>query len=94
MFAGEGGVGEHRVFRRDPTAGDILFLHPTRDGFLDHGGADDFRVSEGNQNRALGVRGDGFFDGDRADLARLAVVVSAHRGTLRDGRGGGKDGVL
>jgi hypothetical protein len=42
----------------------------------------------------MGVRGDGFFDGDRADLARLAVVVSAHWETLRDEKGSGKIGVF
>lgn len=79
LFAGEGGVREHRVFGRDPSAGFVLFFHPTRHALFDGGGADDLGVAEGNEDGALGVGGDAFFEGDGTDFVGLAVVVTAHK---------------
>ena len=86
LFAGEGRVGEHGVFGRDPAAGFVLFFHPTRHGLFDRGGADDLGIAEGNEDRALGVRGDAFFQGDGSDLVGLAVVVTAHKGGESEGK--------
>jgi len=87
LFAGEGRVGEHGVFGRDPAAGFVLLLHPTRHALFDRGGADDLGVAEGNEDGALGVGGDAFFEGDGSDFLGLAVVVTAHKGGECEGMG-------
>lgn len=86
LFAGEGRIGEHGVFGRDPAAGFVLLLHPTRHALLDRCGADDLCIAEGNQHGALGVGGDAFFQGDGSDFVCLAVVVTAHKGDESDGK--------
>jgi hypothetical protein len=56
-----------------------LFFHPTRHALFDRGGADDLGIAEGNQDGALGVWGDAFFEGDGSDFVGLAVVVTAYK---------------
>ena len=73
-FALQGGVGEHRILRRDPAAGDALFLHPARDVFLDGHAADDARVAPFDERRAGGVGRDVVLKADGAKLVGLPAV--------------------
>jgi hypothetical protein len=41
----ECGIREHAVFGSDPTAEDVLFFHPARDGIFDCDGADDAGIA-------------------------------------------------
>src|SRR5207249_11069933 len=81
LFALLGGVGEHGIFRGDPATGEVLFLHPSRDGLLHCDAADDARVAPFNQGRTGGVRGDLILKSDRAQLAR-APAIGADRGRV------------
>ena len=97
LFALQGGVGEHRVFGRDPAPGDALLLHPARHGFLDRHAADHARVAPFDQRRAGGVRRDVVLETHGAQLSRPnghrragAEVTGADSGcaiNARDGRG-------
>jgi hypothetical protein len=75
-FSLEGGVGEHGVFGGDPAAGDALFLHPARHGFIDAGGADDLSIAPLDEGRACGVRGDMVLEPDGAEFVGLAMIGS------------------
>jgi hypothetical protein len=76
-FAVERRVGQHRVLGGDPAAGDLLFLHPARDVFLDRDGADDLRCVRNWRGpiRRRGARCR--LEGDGAKLVGTAAVVTA-----------------
>jgi hypothetical protein len=79
----QSGVGEHRILGRDPSAGDLLILHPAGNGFLDGHAADHAGVAPFDQGRAGGVRGDVVLETDRTQLPRL-TAIGAGRGKFRN----------
>ncbi len=67
-LSGQRRIGQHRIFGRQPAAGDALIFHPARDGFLDHHAAEHPRVSHRHQDRSARVRRDAEFEIYRAQL--------------------------
>ena len=78
-FAIERRVGEHRIFRREPAAGNALLFHPRRDVGLNRRGANDAGEAEGNEHGTGGVGRDIGLKRNRAQLVRLAAVVAGGR---------------
>jgi hypothetical protein len=69
-------VGQHRVFRRNPAAGDLLLLHPARDIFLHGDGADDLRTPATGENGPGRVGRNAGLESDGTKLIGLAAVAS------------------
>ena len=85
LFSRMRGVGEHGILRRDPSANNVLFFHPTRDGFLDGDATDDPSIAPFDEGGAGGVRGDVVLEADGTKLIWSAAVgaggvVTAHGG--------------
>jgi len=73
-FAAQGGVREHGIFRREPAAFDLLFLHPARDGFLNGDRADDPGVAPLDQGGTGRMRRDMILEAQGAQLATGAPI--------------------
>src|SRR5262249_27207505 len=87
------GAGQHAVFSGHPAA--ALSLEPRRQALLEARRAEDVGIAKLDQARALGVHGNGAFEGNAAQLVGLAFG-GAHaslsfarivRGTYGRGRG-------
>ncbi len=76
-FAVERRVGQHRILRRDPAAGDFLLLHPARNILLHHDSADDLGAPTTGEDRSGGMRRDAGFERNGAKLIGTASVVAA-----------------